>query len=147
MLSLCTSLCLHYLCSDLICRGDIKQEQICINLTNVSIMYTVIKRMEISASHSLKLSYQSKCEKLHGHNWIITVYCRSKELDENGMVIDFTHIKQAVEKQLDHSNLNDVLPFNPTAENIAFWVCSQVPHCFKVEVKESEGNTAIYEKD
>ena len=39
-------------------------------------MYTVIKRMEISASHSLKLSYRSKCENLHGHNWIITVYCR-----------------------------------------------------------------------
>ena len=110
-------------------------------------MYTVIKRMEISASHSLQLSYQSKCEKLHGHNWIITVYCRSKELDENGMVVDFTHIKQAVEKQLDHNNLNDELPFNPTAENIAFWVCNQVPHCFRVEVKESEGNTAIYEKD
>lgn len=110
-------------------------------------MYTVIKRMEISASHSLKLSYPSKCEKLHGHNWIITVYCRSKELDENGMVVDFTHIKQAVEKQLDHNNLNDILSFNPTAENIACWICNQVPHCFKVEVKESEGNTAIYEKD
>lgn len=88
-------------------------------------MYAVIKRMEISASHSLRLSYPSKCEKLHGHNWIITVYCRSEELDENGMVVDFTHIKQAVEKQLDHNNLNDVLPFNPTAENIAFWVCSR----------------------
>ena len=129
------------------CRGDIKQKQICINQTNVFTMYTVIKRMEISASHSLKLSYPSKCEKLHGHNWIITVYCRSKELDENGMVVDFTHIKQAVEKQLDHNNLNDILPFNPTAENIACWICNQVPHCFKVEVKESEGNTAIYEKD
>lgn len=65
----------------------------------------------------------------------------------NGMVVDFTHIKQAVEKQLDHNNLNDILPFNPTAENIACWICNQVPHCFKVEVKESEGNTAIYEKD
>lgn len=52
-----------------------------------------------------------------------------------------------VEKQLDHNNLNDILPFNPTAENIACWICNQVPHCFKVEVKESEGNTAIYEKD
>lgn len=31
-------------------------------------MYTVIKRMEISASHRLKLSYESKCENLHGHN-------------------------------------------------------------------------------
>ena len=28
-------------------------------------MYTVIKRMEISAAHSLKLSYRSKCEDLH----------------------------------------------------------------------------------
>ena len=33
-------------------------------------MYTVIKRMEVSAAHSLKLSYRSKCENLHGHNWI-----------------------------------------------------------------------------
>lgn len=30
-------------------------------------MYTVIKRMEVSAAHSLKLSYRSKCENLHGH--------------------------------------------------------------------------------
>ena len=52
-------------------------------------MYTVIKRMEISASHSLMLPYPSKCENLHGHNWIITVYCRSKELNEAGMVVDF----------------------------------------------------------
>lgn len=42
------------------------------------IMYTVIKRMEVSASHSLKLSYQSKCENLHGHNWIITVFAVPK---------------------------------------------------------------------
>ena len=55
-------------------------------------MYTVIKRMEVSAAHSLKLSYRSKCENLHGHNWIITVYCRSKELNADGMVVDFSHI-------------------------------------------------------
>ncbi len=110
-------------------------------------MYTVIKRMEISAAHQLKLSYPSKCENLHGHNWIITVTCRSKELNQDGMVVDFTHIKQAVHAKLDHQNLNDILPFNPTAENIARWICEQIPTCFKVEVKESEGNTAIYEKD
>lgn len=110
-------------------------------------MFTVIKRMEISAAHQLKLAYPSKCENLHGHNWVITVYCRSKELDENGMVIDFTHIKNIVKGQLDHTNLNSTLPFNPTAENIARWICEQIPHCFKVEVKESEGNTVIYEKD
>ncbi|WP_346709940.1 6-pyruvoyl trahydropterin synthase family protein [Phocaeicola salanitronis] len=110
-------------------------------------MYTVIKRMEISASHSLTLPYPSKCENLHGHNWIITVYCRSKELNEYGMVVDFSQIKEVVQGMLDHRHLNDVLPFNPTAENIARWVCEQVPYCFKVEVRESEGNTVIYEKD
>ena len=110
-------------------------------------MYTVIKRMEVSASHSLSLSYPSKCENLHGHNWIITVWCRSHELNEDGMVVDFTHIKQTVTDRLDHKNLNDVLPFNPTAENIARWICEQIPSCFKVEVQESENNRAIYEKD
>jgi 6-pyruvoyltetrahydropterin/6-carboxytetrahydropterin synthase len=110
-------------------------------------MYYVKKQLEISAAHSLKLTYQSKCECLHGHNWIITVYCKSKNLDENGMVVDFTKIKQAVTEKLDHKNLNDVLPFNPSAENIAHWVCEQIPHCYRVEVIESADNTAIYEKD
>lgn len=110
-------------------------------------MYTVIKRMEISAAHSLSLSYPSKCEQLHGHNWIITVYCRSRELNADGMVIDFSHIKQVVMDQLDHKNINDIVPLNPTAENMAKWICDQIPECFKVEIQESEGNTAIYEKD
>lgn len=110
-------------------------------------MYTVIKRLEISAAHQLSLSYLSKCSNLHGHNWIITIHCRSKELDENGMVIDFSVIKKLIKEELDHRNLNEVLPFNPTAENIARWVCGRVPNCFKVEVQESENNTAVYEKD
>ena len=110
-------------------------------------MYTVIKRMEISAAHRLSLSYPSKCEQIHGHNWIITVYCRAKELNADGMVVDFTHIKQVVKEQLDHKVINDVLDLNPTAENIAKWICDQIPPCFKVEVQESEGNTAIYEED
>ena len=105
-------------------------------------MYTVIKRMEVSAAHSLKLSYRSKCENLHGHNWIITVYCRSKELNADGMVVDFSHIKQVVKEQLDHHNLNEVLSFNPTAENIAAWVVKKFPECYKAIVKESDGNVA-----
>ena len=78
---------------------------------------------------------------------IITVYCRSKELNADGMVVDFSHIKQVVKEQLDHHNLNEVLSFNPTAENIARWICDQIPTCFKVEVQESESNIAVYEED
>lgn len=107
-------------------------------------MYYVKKRLEISGAHSLNLSYESKCENLHGHNWIITVYCRSQELNADGMVVDFKHIKDCIHGYLDHGNFNELLPFNPTAENIARWVTEQVPHCYKASVQESEGNIATY---
>lgn len=109
-------------------------------------MYYVKKTMEISAAHRLTLDYESKCTQLHGHNWLIAVYCKSAELNANGMVVDFTIIKQMIKDRLDHQVLNDVLPCNPTAENIARWICEQIPHCYKVEVQESRGNVAIYEK-
>jgi len=110
-------------------------------------MYYVSKTMEIAACHKLSLSYKSKCENLHGHNWHITVYCKSETLNKDGMVVDFKHIKEKIHGYLDHGNLNELLPFNPTAENIARWVVEQVPYCYKVSVQESDGNIAIYEKD
>lgn len=110
-------------------------------------MYYVSKQMEIAGCHQLKLSYESKCENLHGHNWIVTVHCKSCELNADGMVIDFTHVKEQIHDYLDHGNFNELLPFNPTAENIAKWVCDQVPHCYKVEVEESKANIATYVKD
>jgi 6-pyruvoyltetrahydropterin/6-carboxytetrahydropterin synthase len=110
-------------------------------------MYYVKKTMEISAAHRLTLDYESKCTQLHGHNWLITVYCKSAELNANGMVVDFTIIKQMIKDRLDHQVLNEVLPCNPTAENIARWICDHVENCYKVSVQESEGNVAIYERD
>ena len=103
--------------------------------------------MEISAAHRLQLDYESKCTQLHGHNWVITVYCRAEELNEDGMVVDFTEVKRLVHGALDHQDLNSILPFNPTAENIARWICDRVPHCYKVDVQESSNNIATYERD
>lgn len=108
-------------------------------------MYYVKKRLEISACHRLNLSYESKCENLHGHNWIVTIYCKSEELNNDGMVVDFTHIKKQISDKLDHNDLNKVLTFNPTAENIAKWICEQIVGCYRVDVQESEGNIASYE--
>lgn len=110
-------------------------------------MYYIKKTLEISASHRLALDYGSKCSQLHGHNWLITIYCKARELDRNGMVCDFTEVKNKIHGCLDHTCLNDILPFNPTAENIARWCVEQVPECYKATVQESEGNIATYVAD
>ena len=71
-------------------------------------MFTVTKRMEVSGAHFLHLDYESKCTNLHGHNWIITVTVQNDTLDKNGMVVDFSKIKEIV-NQFDHHLINDVL--------------------------------------
>ena len=110
-------------------------------------MFTVTKRMEISGAHRLTLDYPSKCTNLHGHNWIIEVTLKSETLDVNGMVYDFTRIKDIV-GAFDHADINNVLreSLNPTAENMARFLCERIPHCVKVSVQETEGNVAVYER-
>jgi len=63
------------------------------------------------------------------------------------MVCDFTEIKKRIHDRLGHQNLNDILPFNPTAENIAKWIVDEIETCYRAEVQESKDNIAIYEKD
>ena len=106
-------------------------------------IYCVAKRMEIAGAHKLNLSYESKCQNIHGHNWIVTIYCAAKELNKDGMVCDFKHIKDKIHGYLDHGFLNEKLNFNPTAENIARWCTEQIPECYKAMVQESEGNIAV----
>ncbi len=76
--------------------------------------------------------YPGDCSRMHGHNWIIEVYVRCKELDKVGIGIDFRDIQQALKKvlsELDHFNLNELDPFkdiNPTSENIARFIYREI---------------------
>ena len=81
------------------------------------------------------------------------ISCKSEILTEYGMIVDFKKIKTTISDKLDHKYLNDVVDFNPTAENIAKWICDEVTaicdvgYCYRVSVQESEGNIAIYERE
>ena len=122
-------------------------------------MYKIQKTFEICGSHNLRLNYESPCQRLHGHNWKSTVYMRAKYLDDNGMVFDFTHIKKRIHDVFDHQNLNDLVQFNPTAENLAAYCASllNVDHtvcdierelrCYRVDIEETPNNIATWEEN
>ena len=89
-------------------------------------MFEVRVEADFSAAHFLK-DYNGKCENLHGHNYKVYAHVRGSELNEGGMLLDFTRLKaalRAVCKELDHTNLNDFDYFkqNPSAERIAMYI-------------------------
>jgi 6-pyruvoyltetrahydropterin/6-carboxytetrahydropterin synthase len=120
-------------------------------------VYEVYIKTHFSAAHSL-IGYQGDCARIHGHNWIIEVYVKCKELDDIGIGIDFRDIKTAVKEvvnELDHFNLNDLPAFketNPTSENIAKYLYleigkkfnSEIVRVSKVKVCETPGAGAFY---
>jgi len=93
-------------------------------------MYRARVEAEFSAAHFLS-HYHGKCEKLHGHNYRVRLWAGGEELDEGGMLADFSLLKKALNdaiSPLDHSNLNDIAVFqnDPSAERIARFIFDKV---------------------
>ncbi len=94
-------------------------------------IYEVYVETQFSSAHRL-ISYNGKCENLHGHNWKIAVIAKSKTINKNSMVIDFNKLKLIVNdvvSELDHKYLNDIKYFSshqPTAENIARYLHKKI---------------------
>jgi len=82
---------------------------------------------QMACAHQLR-EFEGRCENLHGHNWKIEVFVTGKELEPNGILMDFKRIKTTTEKvidELDHQFLNDLEVFrevNPSSENIARYI-------------------------
>lgn len=110
-------------------------------------MITAERYHDISCGHRV-VGHEGKCRFLHGHNYRIHFTISSDALDDIGRVVDFSVIKsqlcQWLEDHFDHKFLiweeDDLLeqlqalspeslvivPFNPTAENIARYLVETV---------------------
>ena len=107
-------------------------------------------RDKFQAAHYLS-EYRGKCEHMHGHTFYVEVQIQVQDLDNTGIGIDFTEIKQKLAKILpDHVLLNDVYDFNPSAENLSRHFYQELKREFPVKsvtVWESEDASATYSED
>jgi 6-pyruvoyltetrahydropterin/6-carboxytetrahydropterin synthase len=113
-------------------------------------MHTIEYSHWINTSHRL-VNHPGKCCNIHGHNYKITLVMKADHLNALGMVEDFGDIKSTFGKWLDSNWDHRVLlweddpllqliplsalkvygavlvPFNPTAENMAHFLLYNQP--------------------
>lgn len=111
------------------------------------------KGFSFEASHNLP-HHKGACQRLHGHSYKLHVTV-SGEINEEGMVADFSDIKEVVKKEivdkLDHQYLNDFYE-NPTAEIMARDIFHTLDRAFyergitveSVKLQETENSVAEY---
>jgi 6-pyruvoyltetrahydropterin/6-carboxytetrahydropterin synthase len=120
-------------------------------------VFEICVETHFSAAHSL-IGYQGNCANIHGHNWIVEVFVRCRELNDIGIGIDFRDVRQAIKdiiKDIDHSYLNEYPEFkntNPSSENIAKFLYRELGgkinsdnvKLSKIKVSETRGAGAYY---
>lgn len=77
-------------------------------------MYTVCVQAHYDSAHFLE-HYKGKCERLHGHRYVVEAAVQMETLNEAGIAIDFVDLKGALRdlaNELDHQNLNDLPQFD-----------------------------------
>ncbi len=108
-------------------------------------MFQVTRELDFCYGHRL-MGHQGKCAHLHGHNGVVVLTLEAPSLDALGMVADFQELRRGlgdwIEAELDHRMIlrrDDpalaalqalgepvcVVDFNPTAENLARFVCDK----------------------
>ena len=133
-------------------------------------MYIVKTEDSFDSAHFLA-RYNGKCRNIHGHRWRVVIEIAGENLDD-GMVVDFTDIKAALNAltdNLDHSLVMEkdtlkpqtyeclvdegfrimIMDFRPTAENFAKYFFDEIKNKgFNIraaEVYETPNNCARYE--
>lgn len=131
----------------------------------------ITKEFKFEMAHKLSKSYTCKCQHIHGHSYRALVTLKSKSLNDENVVVDFTKVKEVLNpliETLDHNFMIHkedksypellklaeqghypliVADANPTAEFIAGVLCCALePHFgtkgMEVEVEVFETATS-----
>ena len=85
--------------------------------------FTIGRTLDFEAGHRLpSLPPEHKCSRQHGHSYQVEVILTALDLEEPGFVTDFGDLapfKKFLDAELDHHNLDELLPFEPTSERLA----------------------------
>ena len=102
---------------------------------------SITKEFKFEAAHFLP-NHDGKCRNLHGHSYVLYVSVKGQIIEsgpKEGMVMDFADISKIVKENIiekwDHQNLNEVLGFTTTAENLAV-ECMRILTSFGLDVSE-----------
>jgi 6-pyruvoyltetrahydropterin/6-carboxytetrahydropterin synthase len=130
---------------------------------------TILRRIKFCAGHRLH-QHGGKCEFFHGHNYTADFYVTADEVDSVGRVIDFADLTRLVKGWLDEHwdpgfvlNQADenglaaakmvrpskyfVLPYNPTAENMAIYLLNEVCPQLLAETGVTATKVVVWETD
>lgn len=96
-------------------------------------MFELTVKSHFDAAHQLR-NYSGKCASIHGHTWHVEVIIEGNNLDNIGMLIDFSLLKKMIKEEIarfDHSFINELEGFdekgvNPTAENLAAYIFKEL---------------------
>ena len=134
-------------------------------------MYSIKTESYFDSAHFLQL-HRGKCRNIHGHRWKVEVEIFSRNLNDEGMIVDFSKFKSELEEitdYYDHSLIIEEqsldakildllmvngfriiqLKFAPTAENLAkhFFdlLIKKNYNVKRVIIYETPKNSASYE--
>ncbi|PKR85690.1 6-carboxytetrahydropterin synthase QueD [Heyndrickxia camelliae] len=115
------------------------------------------KDMNFSTAHFIPNEKAGKCSFTHGHTYFVNLTIAGDDLDEMGMLVNFSDLKKLVHGRYDHKLLNDFPEFEklpPSTEAVAQTIYELVanyldtlpnlPKCIQVLVRETPTSYVIY---
>ena len=119
-------------------------------------MHKLVQIVKFESARKLtKVPKEHPCSNLYGLSFKLEVHIEGEMNPENGFVIDFSHIEEAVmpiRNKIDHNYLNDVEGLeNPTSEVLIKWIWDKLKpnldNLTKLVLWESEVSRVEYKGD